>query len=111
LTVRVVTGDTFGSARSELGDGPWQLTVLEFERQAEAKAALVERLGAERVVAIGNGRNDRLMLGAAALGIAVIGDEGIAADAGRAAHILTRHVGDAFALLLDTRRLIATLRG
>lgn len=110
LKVRVVTGDTFGSARAELRDGPWDVTVLGADRQAEAKSALVERLGAERVVAIGNGRNDRLMLATAALGIAVIGDEGMAGDAGRAADIVTRHVGDALALLLDTRRLTATLR-
>ena len=111
LNVRVVTGDTFGSARAELRDCPCEVEVLDAEHQAEAKSALVARLGADRVVAIGNGRNDRLMLGAAALGIAVIGDEGVAGDACRAARIVTRHIEDALRLLLDRRRLIATLRG
>ena len=111
LNVRVVTGDTFGSARAELRRYPCQVTVLDAERQAEAKAALVAQLGADRVVAIGNGRNDRLMLAGAALGIAVIGDEGTAVEACNAAHIVTRHIEDALGLLLDPRRLIATLRG
>jgi soluble P-type ATPase len=62
------------------------------------------------VVAVGNGRNDRLMLEAAALGIAVIGDEGLAADAMQACDIVVRHIADALALLEDPRRLIATLR-
>jgi soluble P-type ATPase len=67
-------------------------------------------MGAERVVAIGNGRNDRLMLEAAALGIAVIGDEGIAAEAASASDIVTRHIRDALQLLLEPRRLVASLR-
>ena len=111
LNVRVVTGDTFDSARAELRGYACEVTVLDAERQAEAKAALVAQLGADRVVAIGNGRNDRLMLAAAALGIAVIGDEGAAAAACDAAHVVTRHIEDALRLLLNPRRLVATLRG
>ncbi len=37
-------------------------------------------LGLEQTVCIGNGRNDRLMLKAAALGLAVILEEGIAGE-------------------------------
>ena len=50
------------------------------------------------------------MLEAAALGIAVIGDEGLAADAMLACDIVVRHVADAFALLEDPQRLVASLR-
>src|SRR5437867_13026097 len=39
VNVRVVTGDTFGSARNELRDCACEVTVLEAERQAQAKAA------------------------------------------------------------------------
>jgi len=38
----------------------------------------VEEIGFEKTVAIGNGTNDRLMLEKAALGIAVMLDEGVA---------------------------------
>lgn len=110
LTVRVVTGDTFGTARRELRDCACEVSLLEPEGQAQAKADLVARLGAERIVAIGNGRNDRLMLANAALGIAVIGDEGAAGDAVRASDVVVRHVADALELLLEPRRLVATLR-
>ena len=66
--------------------------------------------GAQRVVALANGRNDRLMLAEAALGIGIVGDEGLAAETLFASDIVVRHVADAFDLLLEPRRLIASLR-
>jgi soluble P-type ATPase len=60
--------------------------------------------------AIGNGRNDRLMLGAAALGIAVIGPEGLHTEALTAADILALSIDEALGLLDDPRTLTATLR-
>lgn len=110
VEVRVVTGNTFGSALEQLRDCPCELTLLDAHDQARAKLALVEAIGAEHVVAIGNGRNDRLMLQAAALGIAVLGHEGMAGDVAQASDIVTRRIGDALELLLEPRRLIATLR-
>ena len=69
LDVRVVTADTFGSATRELAGIPLQSTSLLPEERGEAKAALLESLGAERTVAVGNGSNDVAMLGRAALGM------------------------------------------
>lgn len=111
VNIRVVTGNTFGSACEELRECPCELRLLDAHDQAQAKTHLVAGIGAERVVAIGNGRNDRLMLAAAALGIGVLGDEGIAYEAAQACDIVTRCIGDALTLLLEPRRLIATLRG
>ena len=78
--------------------------------QAEAKARFIETAGAQHVAAIGNGRNDRLMLGAAALGIAVCGGEGLATEAMQAAAIVVRDMRDALDLLAHPPRLVATLR-
>jgi len=111
LDVHVVTGNTFGSAVGQLQDLSCSLTLLEPRDQASAKLALVEATGPERVVAIGNGRNDRLMLQRAALAIVVIGDEGAAREALDAADVVARDIDGALDLLLDTRRLVATLRG
>jgi P-type E1-E2 ATPase len=110
LAVHIVTGDTFGTAERALRGLPCSVALLPTEGQAKAKEAFVRRLGADRVVAVGNGRNDRLMLAAAALGIVVVGDEGSAGEALQACDILVRDVIDAFALLENPRRLIATLR-
>ena len=110
LQVHVVTADTFGRATEELAGLTLQLTVLPSGDQATAKLQYVQELTAERVVAIGNGRNDRLMLHAAALGIAVIQREGGATAAIGAAHIVATSIIDALQLLANARRLTATLR-
>lgn len=111
LTVHVVTGDTFGKVRQEMAGFPCELVVLEAEGQARAKLAYIENLSAESVAAIGNGRNDRLMLERAALGIAVTEGEGTSVEALRAADVACRGILDALGLLLNPRRLVATLRG
>jgi P-type E1-E2 ATPase len=111
LRVHVVTGDTFGTARSSLGDLDCALVVLPAEQQGEAKLRYLEALDPARVVAIGNGRNDRLMLKAAALGIGVLGGEGSAGEALAACTVVVRDVRDALDLLVHPKRLTATLRG
>jgi len=110
LRIHVVTGDTFGTVREQLRDLSCEIAIMPADGQAEAKRALVTRLGAAHAVAIGNGRNDRLLLAAAALGIAVVGDEGAAAEALHVSDVVVRHIEDAFELLLEPRRLVATLR-
>lgn len=110
VAVHVITADTFGKARASLRGVECSLEILQHGGEDRAKLALVRRLGARRVACIGNGRNDRLMLHAAALGIATIQREGAALDALRAADIAVRDVCDALDLLLEPRRLVATLR-
>jgi soluble P-type ATPase len=70
----------------------------------------VNKLGAESVIALGNGNNDRKMLKAAKIGIAVMESEGCAVDAIMAADILVRAALDGLELLLNTKRCKATLR-
>ena len=110
LAIHVLTADTFGTARGVLDGLPCAVTVLGAGDQAAAKAAVVDRLGPRSVVAVGNGRNDRLMLERAALGIAVILEEGAAGAALRAADVVVTRIADALALLGAPARLSATLR-
>jgi soluble P-type ATPase len=74
------------------------------------KAEYVAALSPERVVAVGNGANDAPMLKHAALGIAVLGPEGLSRDAADAAGVLCPSIAAALDLLLNPRRLEATLR-
>ncbi len=110
LEVHVVTADTFGHVRSELRTVKCKLSILAPRGQARAKLAYVRKLGASRTACVGNGRNDCMMLHAAALGIAVVQEEGAAAESVRAADVVVSDVRDALELLLETRRLVATLR-
>lgn len=110
LAVHVITADTFGLARAQLGGLPVSLCIAPLEDQAQAKLEFVHKLGAGLTVAIGNGRNDVRMLDAAALGIALIQREGGAATTVAAADIVCTSILDALALLENPKRLIATLR-
>jgi soluble P-type ATPase len=110
LEVHVLTADTFGLAAEQLSGLPVVLTILPRERQEEGKRDFIRRLGAGSCVCIGNGRNDRLMLAAAALGIAVILGEGAAAATLAAADIVCCDILAALALLDHPLRLTATLR-
>jgi soluble P-type ATPase len=110
LRCHVVTADTFGTARAAVADLDCRLVVLPERDQAESKRRYVDSLGARHVAAIGNGRNDRLMLAAAALGVGVCGGEGIAVEALQAGAIVVHDVRDALDLLLNPGRLTATLR-
>ncbi len=110
IEVHVVTADTYGTARAALAGLPLKVQLLPAGGEREAKAALVHRLGAEGVVAVGNGANDAAMLAAAAVGIAVIQAEGCASAALGCADLVCTSILDALGLFLEPRALKATLR-
>jgi soluble P-type ATPase len=110
IDVRVVTGDTTGTAREALAGLPVGIDIMPREDQEHAKGAVIERLDPDATVAIGNGRNDRALAQRAALSIAVLGPEGCALDVLLHADVACGSIVDALDLLLVPRRLVATLR-
>jgi P-type E1-E2 ATPase len=110
IRIHVITADTFSLARAQLAELPIELTITPVEAQAEAKLQFVSELGANTVVAIGNGRNDHKMLAAAALGIALVQREGGAAAAVTSADVVCTSILNAIELLQNPKRLVATLR-
>jgi soluble P-type ATPase len=110
LKIHVLTSDTFGRAKKELEGVNCTLHVLEGKGHTIQKEKYVINLGADKVVALGNGNNDALMLMAARLGIAVCLREGCSKKAIEASQILVKSPTDAIDLLLLPKRLIATLR-
>lgn len=110
LEIRVVTADTFGRVQTALDDLPCDVTILPPGAQDQAKLELLRRLGPEATVAIGNGRNDRLMLADAALGIVVLHQEGAATAALTSADLVVPNIIDALDLLVAPLRLVASLR-
>ncbi len=110
LTVHILTADTFGTVQDRVAGWPCQVKVIPRDREAEAKVRYIQGLGADRTAAVGNGRNDRLMLKDAALGIAVVQTEGTAREALMAADLIVPGIVEALDLLLHPQRLKATLR-
>jgi soluble P-type ATPase len=110
LQVQILTADTFGQAREALEKVNCTITILSGADLDLQKEAWVNDLGPEKVVALGNGNNDRKMLAAARVGIAVAEGEGCAVEAIVAANILVRGAADGLDLLLNPKRLKASLR-
>ena len=110
LSVHVITADTHGSVRREMEAVRCAVAVIGCEDQNREKRDFVRALGSASVAAIGNGRNDELMLGEAALGICLVQEEGAFARTLMAADVVCPSILDALALLENPGRLIATLR-
>jgi soluble P-type ATPase len=83
---------------------------LQIISTAEEKANYVQKLGQSSVIAIGNGANDAAMLRLAAIGVAVLAREGVAISALQAADVLVSSPIEAIELVLNPKRLVATLR-
>jgi soluble P-type ATPase len=107
LRITVLTADTFGAAAAQLKDLPVEVRVV---RTGADKADVVRALASEKVIAIGNGRNDMPMMEIAGLAIAVIGPEGAAGEMLRIADVVVRDIHDALDLVTRPLRLKATLR-
>ena len=110
FTLHVITADTFGSVAAQLSGSPVTIKVLSGSDHTQEKADYINTLGAVHCAALGNGNNDAAMLEAAALGIAILGEEGCAKDTLMASDIVCKDVTDALSLFLHPKRLIATLR-
>jgi soluble P-type ATPase len=110
VKIHILTADTFGKARAELENVNCDIRILSGENHDVQKEEYVRELGGDRVVAFGNGNNDRKMLKAARIGIAVTEGEGCAVDAITSADILVRSAAEGLDLLLNPKRIKATLR-
>jgi P-type E1-E2 ATPase len=110
LTIHLLTADTHG--RQDEIDRQLGLVAERIPTggEAEAKAQYVRTLGAEAVVALGQGANDAMMLKEAAIGICLLSDEGLAVQALTNADILVGDIHHALELLEKPMRLIASLR-
>jgi len=110
LQLHLLTADTHG--RQAQIDERLGLQAVRIPKggEAKAKAAYVHDLGAESVVALGQGANDAVMLREAAIGIAVASVEGLAIESLTSADIFVPDIITALELLEHPTRLVATLR-
>jgi len=108
--IYILTADTQGTANEEILGMNAELIKIPGEDSKQGKLDFLKTLDLEMTVAIGNGSNDQLALKEAALGIAVLGDEGISVSTVKSADIVVKNIQNALDLLLEPKRLIATLR-
>ncbi len=110
VRLHVITADTFGMVKEHLSPYDIHLNIIEKSNQDELKLRYIQNLGAQSCVAIGNGKNDRLMVRDACLGIVVIQQEGAAVETLLAADIVMKDVCEALECLMSPKRIAATLR-
>ncbi len=115
VDIRVITADTFGTARDELkGIVEEPVKLSPDRRHDDQKEEFVRQFQLQHVVALGNGNNDRKLLKAVkegkGLAIAIDNGEGCALDALQNAHIFIVGAVNALSLLLIRDSCIATLR-
>jgi soluble P-type ATPase len=110
VQVHVLTADTHGTVREKVDSIDCLVHVISEGEQDKQKAEYLNNLGVDSTMAIGNGRNDTLMLSQAVLGVSVIQSEGMSPMAMAASDICCKNINDALALLLKPSRIMATLR-
>jgi P-type E1-E2 ATPase len=110
LTLHLLTADTHGKQHIIDQQLNTKAVCIEPGGEAEQKAEYVRQLGAERVIAIGQGANDAAMLKTAVIGIGILSEEGIAVETLMAADLIAPDIHAALALLENPLRLVASLR-
>jgi P-type E1-E2 ATPase len=110
LEIHMLTADTHGRQVSIDEQLSLKATRIQPGNEAGSKVEFVRRLGADTVVAIGQGANDAEMLKNAALGICVMSQEGVAVETLIAADIVVSDIFAAFDLLDKPVRIVASLR-
>ena len=110
LSIHLITADTHGYQAVIDQQLNLQAVRVVEGREAEQKAAFVNQLGADKVIAIGQGANDAAMLKAAIIGIGLVSLEGIAVDTLLSADIIVPDIHEALELLNKPLRIVASLR-
>jgi len=121
VNIFIVTADTRGLAEKAVkelegelttGERAFSINLCKVEKGKEniQKMELVQNLGNNETISIGNGSNDSLMLMESTIGICVAGKEGASVDALISADIVTFDINDTLDLLLVPERIVATLR-
>ncbi|CAH2214851.1 HAD family hydrolase [Tepidibacter aestuarii] len=111
IRVHLVTADTHGTVRTQCADMPIEIQIFDNSNAAKNKREIVEKLGSENSICIGNGFNDGQMFEASSISMIVMGEEGCSAKSLMKADILCKKIEDALDLILKPTRIIATLRG
>ena len=115
IDIQILTSDTFNTVQRELANSPARIEILEKDNHDIQKREYVQtKCDARHVAALGNGVNDRLLLKAVreagGLAIAVDNGEGCSIEAINNANLFITGAVNALDLLLDVKRMKASLR-
>jgi P-type E1-E2 ATPase len=110
LDISMITADTHGLAYGIAVKLDIAMIKINAGDEVGQKVRHLHKFGSAKTVCIGNGANDALMLKEAAVGICVLGPEGTSSEALKSAAVVVTDINLALDLLLNPKRLLATLR-
>lgn len=110
VNIFILTADTYGTVLKQCIELPVKVEVFQKENAAEDKKRIVEKLGRDFTVTLGNGRNDIEMFRSSVISIAIIGEEGCYSKTILEADIVVNNIVNAIDLLLKPNRIKATMR-
>lgn len=110
LNIHIVTADTYGNVKKQCQGLPVEVQTFPGDNAAVHKKEIVKKLGEQCTAAVGNGINDVEMFKISALAVAVIEEEGCAAQAIMNSHIAVKSIKDLFHMFMKKNRIKATLR-
>jgi soluble P-type ATPase len=110
VNIYILTADTYGTVKSECAFINGKVLTFPNENAGESKRKIVEELGGQWTLCVGNGFNDISMFKEAILSIAVIEGEGASGKLLIEADIVTRSILETLRILLNGNMVKATLR-
>lgn len=110
VNVYIVTADTYGTVAKNFKNLNVKVKIITKENGSVDKLELVKELGADKTIAVGNGNIDELMLKESAIGICILGEEGLSTRAILASDIVLKDIHYFFPMLTNTKRVVADLR-
>lgn len=110
LEILIITADTNGTAADNIKGLPIELKRFPKGPAATEKVKVIEKLGSENCVFLGNGFNDVEAGKIATLTLGIIGNEGICSKLIDNSDLIFSNIDDALDSLIHTNRIVAGLR-
>ncbi|HZX20965.1 MAG TPA: HAD family hydrolase [Clostridia bacterium] len=108
--IYILTADTFGTVKAQCNDLGIDVKTFPKENAGLFKKKIVEELGAESTICVGNGVNDVEMFKVCRISIATVEGEGCSGKLLINTDIAVNSIQDAVELILSNDRMKATLR-
>ncbi len=108
--IHILTADTYGTVEKECAELGVKVAKFPKEMASLSKKEIVENLGPEKTICVGNGFNDIEMFKICKISIAIIENEGCSGKLLAHSDIVTKSIKDAIKVILNENRMKATLR-
>lgn len=110
VNIHILTADTYGTVENQCKELGVKVSTFPKEMASLSKKEIVENLGPEKTICVGNGFNDIEMFKICKLSIAVMENEGCSGKLLSYSDVVTKSIKDAIEIILSENRMKATLR-